>query len=77
MIQAIILEIEHSKITSLGVELATNPGAFGTLSENAITALANIAIDVEGGDAQACGHGVSPLNWGGSGVRTRPREDGC
>jgi general secretion pathway protein D len=42
LIQAIIVEIEHTKVTSLGIELATNPSAFGSLSENAITALANI-----------------------------------
>lgn len=42
MIEAIIVEIEHSKVTSLGVELSTNPAAFGTLSENALLALGNI-----------------------------------
>ncbi|MFB0555738.1 MAG: secretin N-terminal domain-containing protein [Phycisphaerae bacterium] len=42
MIEAIIVEIEHSKVTSLGVQLATNPAAFGSLSENAITALGNL-----------------------------------
>ncbi len=42
MIEAIIVEIEHSKVTSLGVQLATNPAAFGTLNENAITALGNL-----------------------------------
>ena len=42
LIQAIIVEIEHTKVTSLGIELATNPSAFGSLNENAITALANI-----------------------------------
>jgi type II secretory pathway component GspD/PulD (secretin) len=42
MIEAIIVEIEHSKVTSLGVQLATNPNAFGTLGENAMTALGNL-----------------------------------
>ncbi len=42
MIEAIIVEIEHSKVTSLGVQLATNPAAFGSAGENAITALGNI-----------------------------------
>jgi len=42
LIQAIIVEIEHTKVTSLGVELATNPAAFGSLGENAVIALANI-----------------------------------
>jgi type II secretory pathway component GspD/PulD (secretin) len=42
IIEAVIVEIEHTKVTSLGVELATNPLAFGTLSENSITALSNL-----------------------------------
>jgi len=42
IIEAIIVEVEHSKVTSLGVELATNPDAFATLSENSITALSNL-----------------------------------
>ena len=42
MIEAIIVQIDHTKATSLGIELATNPNAFGTLSENAITALSNL-----------------------------------
>jgi general secretion pathway protein D len=42
VIEAIIMEVEHSKVTSLGVELSTNPNAFGTLGENAILALSNL-----------------------------------
>ena len=42
IIEAVIVEIEHSKVTSLGVELATNPAAFGSLNANAITALGNL-----------------------------------
>ncbi len=42
MMEAIIVEIEHSKVTSLGVELSTNPAAFGSLGENAILALSNL-----------------------------------
>jgi len=42
MIEAIIVEVEHSKVTSLGVELSTNPNAFGTLGENALMALGNL-----------------------------------
>jgi general secretion pathway protein D len=52
LIQAIIVEIEHTKMTSLGIELATNPSAFGTLSENAITALLNItSVGTDGSPA--------------------------
>jgi general secretion pathway protein D len=42
MMEAIIVEIEHSKVTSLGVELSTNPNAFGSIGENAILALSNL-----------------------------------
>jgi len=42
MMEAIIVEIEHSKVTSLGIELATNPAAFGSIGENALIALGNL-----------------------------------
>jgi type II secretory pathway component GspD/PulD (secretin) len=42
MMEAIIVEIEHSKVTSLGVELSNNPAAFGSIGENAILALSNL-----------------------------------
>jgi len=42
IMEAIIVEIEHSKVTSLGVELSTNPAAFGSIGENAILALSNL-----------------------------------
>ena len=42
MMEAVIVEIEHSKVTSLGVELSTNPLAFGEIGENAIRALSNL-----------------------------------
>jgi type II secretory pathway component GspD/PulD (secretin) len=42
VIEAIIVEVEHSKVTSLGIELSTNPQAFGTLGENALVALGNL-----------------------------------
>jgi general secretion pathway protein D len=42
MIEAIIVEVEHTKVTSLGIELSTNPTTFGSAGENALVALANI-----------------------------------
>ncbi len=39
MIKAIIVEVNHKNLTSLGVQLATNSSAFGTLDENSIMAL--------------------------------------
>ncbi|MHC4475204.1 MAG: secretin N-terminal domain-containing protein [Planctomycetota bacterium] len=38
-IKAIVVEVDHRELTSLGVQAATDPAAFGTLDENAITAL--------------------------------------
>ena len=42
MIKAIIIEVDHSSMTSLGVQLSSNPLAFGSLEENAITALGQL-----------------------------------
>ncbi len=45
MIKATIMEVEHSSMTSLGLQLATNAAdAFGTLEENAITALTSLTF---------------------------------
>ncbi len=38
MVKAIIVEVDHKNLTSLGVQLASNPAAFGTLDENSIMA---------------------------------------
>ncbi len=42
MIEAVIVEVDHASMTSLGVQLSSNPGAFSSLGENAITALTQI-----------------------------------
>jgi general secretion pathway protein D len=39
MIKAVIVEVDHQDVTSLGVQLGSNPNAFGALNENAILAL--------------------------------------
>ncbi|MCK4960073.1 MAG: hypothetical protein KAT00_11750, partial [Planctomycetes bacterium] len=39
MIKVVIVEIDHSNMTSLGVQLASNSSAFGMLEENELTAL--------------------------------------
>ena len=45
MIKAIIVEIDHSSVTSLGLQLSSNPlDAFGTLEENAVTALNQLTL---------------------------------
>ena len=38
MIKAVIVEVDHKNLSSLGVRLATDPAAFGTLGENSIAA---------------------------------------
>jgi len=38
-VKAIILEIDHRDLTSLGVQLASNPASFGTIDEDAVVAL--------------------------------------
>ena len=43
MIKAIIVEVDHKNLTSLGVQVATNPAAFGTLDENSIMALNSLS----------------------------------
>ena len=60
MIEAIIVEVEHSKVTSLGIELSTNPSAFGTLGENAIAALGNLTNIGTHGSAAGT---ISSIDW--------------
>jgi general secretion pathway protein D len=43
MIKAIIVEVDHKNLSSLGVQVATNPSAFGTLDENSIMALSSLS----------------------------------
>ena len=42
MIKAVIMEVDHRDLTSLGLQLAQDPSTFGTLDENAITALTSL-----------------------------------
>jgi general secretion pathway protein D len=43
MIKAIIVEVDHKNLSSLGVQVATNPAAFGTLDENSIMAVNSLS----------------------------------
>jgi len=63
MIEAIIVEVEHTKVTSLGIELSTNPAAFGSAGENALTALANITHMGTHGSTSGI---ISPSGVGGN-----------
>jgi len=67
LIQAIIVEVEHSKMTSLGVKFATDYKAFGALGENAMLALSNLtSIGTHGGAAGtiSAGEGVGATGSG-------------
>ncbi len=69
IIKAIIVEIEHTKMTSLGVQLATDPTAFGALGENAIRSLANITnIATHGTAAGTISSGGGTFGATGSGT---------
>ncbi|MCP4453605.1 MAG: hypothetical protein GY809_19265, partial [Planctomycetes bacterium] len=42
LIKAMVLEVDHSSMTSLGVQLSTNPTSFGNIGENSVTALSEL-----------------------------------
>jgi general secretion pathway protein D len=44
MIKAIVLEVEHSNMTSLGLQLSSDVTSFGTIGEDAITALTQLSL---------------------------------
>jgi type II secretory pathway component GspD/PulD (secretin) len=44
LIKAVIVEVDHRNLTSLGIQLARDSSAFGTLGENALTALTNLSL---------------------------------
>jgi len=54
-VKAAILLVDHRDLTSLGIQLATNPAAFGSLDENAITALAALTLLEERGSLTVSG----------------------
>jgi general secretion pathway protein D len=64
MVKAVIVEVKHSDVTSLGLQLASDPGAFGILNENSITALNTLKL-LESHGASLIGTGTSAsLNVG-------------
>jgi general secretion pathway protein D len=48
-IRGIVVSVDHRDLTSLGLQLATDPLAFGTLDEDAITALTELTLIEERG----------------------------
>ena len=65
MIRAMVVEVNHSALTSLGLQLATNPASFGNLEENSITALNSLTSLSTGGSAAAA---TTPLGAAGTGT---------
>jgi general secretion pathway protein D len=51
MIKATVVEVDHRALTSLGLQLATNPAAFGNLEENAVMAFNSLTALSTGGRA--------------------------
>jgi general secretion pathway protein D len=49
MVKAVILSVDHSSVTSLGVQFSTNPSAFGELTENSVRALTELTTGFERG----------------------------
>lgn len=58
MIKVVIVEVDHNKMTSLGIELASPSGAIETLGDNALSALSLLTSTVERGSFEM----VSTLN---------------
>lgn len=44
LVKAIVLEVDHSSMTSLGVQLSSNLDAFGEITENSVTALSDLTF---------------------------------
>jgi type II secretory pathway component GspD/PulD (secretin) len=65
LVKAIVVEVEHGSMTSLGVQLATNPNAFSSLGENAVTALGQLTNLATRGSAVASD---TPLGAEGTGT---------
>ncbi|UCD49649.1 MAG: hypothetical protein JSW27_19215 [Phycisphaerales bacterium] len=65
LVKAIVVEVEHGSMTSLGVQLATNPDAFSSLGENAVIALGQLTNLATRGSAVASD---TPLGAEGTGT---------
>ncbi|MCK5270963.1 MAG: hypothetical protein KAJ52_00235 [Sedimentisphaerales bacterium] len=53
MIKAVIVEVNHEDLTSLGVQIATNADALGTANEDAVTAITNLIYSESPGSSFA------------------------
>jgi type II secretory pathway component GspD/PulD (secretin) len=64
MIKATVVEVDHSALTSLGLELATNPAAFGSLQENSATALGSLTTLSTGGTVASASNTLGATGTG-------------
>jgi general secretion pathway protein D len=64
MVRATIVAVDHTALTSLGIQLATNPEAFGPLEENSITALNSLTSLATRGSAELSGTPPTPSGSG-------------
>ncbi|NLH15606.1 MAG: hypothetical protein GX455_03400 [Phycisphaerae bacterium] len=55
MVKVVIMEVNLSKATSIGVQLASDPTAFGTLGVNAVSALTSLSAGGTGRDYTLAG----------------------
>jgi general secretion pathway protein D len=68
LLKAIVVEVDHGSMTSLGVQLATDPAAFGAVGENAITALGQLTNLATRGSAVAVNPETNILGATGTGT---------
>ncbi len=65
MVKAVVVEIDHKSMTSLGLQLASSTSAFGTLEENAITALNTLThMSTHGSIAPSTGTAIGTIGTG-------------
>lgn len=51
MVKAVVVEVDHQDLTSLGLQLSSNPGGALSVGENAVTALSQLSYLEERGSA--------------------------
>ncbi len=62
LVKAVVLEVDHSSMTSLGVQLSTNPLSFGEIGENAVNALTELQfLDTRGSGSIAANADIYAL----------------
>ncbi|MCH7917293.1 MAG: hypothetical protein IIC50_04830 [Planctomycetes bacterium] len=68
LIKVVIVEVEHSSATSLGVRLSSNPGAFPAVGESGVLALTQLTQLFTEGSVAAAARTTSPLSAVGTGA---------